>query len=311
MTKSFDFTPASGYTADMTDPIQYMQRTRDYYLALGYDNPYEWARFDDVPFTPLAKPLAQTKTAIVTTAAPFQPDKGDQGPGAPYNGDAKFFEVFAAPTAPLPDLRISHIAIDRDHTTAEDINSYFPLIALTDAGRTKPSEVFFGFPTNRSKSTTQAYADTLVDLAQHHDIDAAILLPNCPVCHQSLSIAARVLENAGIATVLMGCAKDIVEHAGVPRFLLSDFPLGNAAGRPNDPAGQSQSINQALDLLEQATSTRTTWTNPQIWPGPTSWKDDYSNPAKLSVAEIARRRAEFDKVKAIAKTLRDATGRTA
>ena len=35
----------------------------------------------------------------------------------------------------------------------------------------------------------------------------------------------------GIPTVVMGCAKDIVEHCGVPRFLFSDFPLGNAAGQ--------------------------------------------------------------------------------
>ncbi len=27
---------------------------------------------------------------------------------------------------------------------------------------------------------------------------------------------------------------DIVEYCGVPRFLFSDFPLGNAAGRPHD-----------------------------------------------------------------------------
>ena len=42
----------------MTDPIRYMQRTRDWYLALGYDNPYRWAHFAEVPFQPLAKPLA-------------------------------------------------------------------------------------------------------------------------------------------------------------------------------------------------------------------------------------------------------------
>ena len=62
-------------------PIPYMQRTRDYYLALGYGNPYRWAHFADVPFTPLAKPLAQSRVALITTAAPYQPGVGDQGPG--------------------------------------------------------------------------------------------------------------------------------------------------------------------------------------------------------------------------------------
>ena len=66
-------------------PINYIARTRRYYQVLGYGAPYEWAQFDDVPFTPLAKPLAETRVTLITTAAPFQPDKGDQGPGAPYN----------------------------------------------------------------------------------------------------------------------------------------------------------------------------------------------------------------------------------
>ena len=290
----------------MSDPIQYMQRTRAYYLALGYDNPYEWALFDDVPFARPGKPLKDCTTAIVTTAAPFQPGKGDQGPRAPYNGDAKFFQVFAAPIDPPPDLRISHIAIDRDHTTAEDINSYFPLDALRRSGRVTLSPSFFGFPTNRSKARTQADAETLSAQMADLGVDAAILVPNCPVCHQSMSIGARQLEQDGISTVVMGCARDIVEQAGVPRFLFSDFPLGNSAGRPNDPQGQVQTVHLALDLLEGADGPRTTWENPQTWPGPKDWKDDYSNPAKLSAAEIARRRAEFDRVKSIAKTLRDA-----
>ena len=59
-------------------------------------------------------------------------------------------------------------------------------------------------------------------------VDVAVLVANCPICHQSISLHARYLEAHGIPTVVMGCAKDIVEHCGVPRFLFSDFPLGNA-----------------------------------------------------------------------------------
>ena len=54
------------------------------------------------------------------------------------------------------------------------------------------------------------------------DTVADITLPNCPVCHQSVSIAARAAEAAGIPAVIMGCARDIVEHVGVSRFLLNN-----------------------------------------------------------------------------------------
>ncbi len=67
-------------------PLAYIERIRNYYQILGYGVPYEWACYNDIPFEPLRKPLGEARIGIVTTAAPFQPDKGDQGPGAPYNG---------------------------------------------------------------------------------------------------------------------------------------------------------------------------------------------------------------------------------
>ena len=185
-------------------PIAYMQRTREYYAALGYGEPYRWAHHVAVPFHPLAKPLA-----------------------------------------------LCRVAIDRAHTTAEDIGSYFPLAALrrcAAAGRVGALAArFHGLPTNRShRITLDVDCREVVACCKADGVDAVILVPNCPVCHQSVSLAARMLEASGIATVVMGCAKDIVEHVGVPRFLFSDFPLGNAAGRPHD--GQAQAFTLELGL---------------------------------------------------------------
>ena len=52
----------------MSAPVRYIDRTRDYYLGQGYDKPYEWAHHDDAPFTPLIKPLAESRVAIVSTS---------------------------------------------------------------------------------------------------------------------------------------------------------------------------------------------------------------------------------------------------
>jgi hypothetical protein len=291
-------------------PIPYLVRIREYYAGLGYGAPYEWAHYADVPFHRLAKPLGEARVAIVTTAAPFQPGKGDQGPGAPYNAAAKFYAVYSGDTAHDHDLRISHIAIDRKHTSAEDPGTYFPLPALRHAAASgrigTVAARFHGLPTNRSQRTTLE-VDCPEVLARCRDdgVDAALLVPNCPVCHQSVSLCARILEQNGIATVVMGCARDIVEHVGVPRLLFSDFPLGNAAGKPLDPASQTATLELALALLESAPGPRATVQSPQVWgSGSADWKLDYSNIARLSREEIARRRAEFDRGKAVAKTLR-------
>ncbi len=120
-----------------------------------------------------------------------------------------------------------------------------------------------------------------------------------------MSLVARILEAAGIPTVVMGCAKDIVEYVGVPRFLFSDFPLGNPAGRPHDPRSQRETLALALRLLESAPGPDTTLRSPLRWSDDPSWKRDFSNIDLLSPEEIARRRAEFDRIKAVAKTRRE------
>ena len=128
------------------------------------------------------------------------------------------------------------------------------------------------------------------------------------MCHQTVSLVARHLEAIGIPTIVMGCAKDIVEQAGVPRFLFSDFPLGNAAGRPNDVASQAFTIELALKTLESAPGPRTTVQSPLRWSDNPDWKLDFSNISQLSEAEIAQRRRDFDKVKQVAKARRAADG---
>ncbi len=283
-------------------PISYIQRVREYYLALGYATPYRWAVNADVPYSPLKKSLSESTIAIVTTAAPFKQGAGDQGPDAPYNGAAKFFSVYTAATEPAPELCISHIAYDRAHSPATDMASWFPLQQLRQiaahgvVGRV--GDQFFGLPTNRShKTTIEVDCPMLVSQVLQSGADACLLVPNCPVCHQSVSLAAVQLEAAGIATVIMGCAKDIVERVGVPRFLFSDFPLGNGAGKPHDVSSQLDTLMLALQLLGRAPAARTTVQSPQQWSADPSWKEDYCNIDKLSSAELSRRRDEFDREK--------------
>ncbi len=306
----------TGFAAVHDAPVPYLQRTRDYYLALGLGAPYEWAHYAQVPFQPLRKPLSQSRLTIVTTAAPYNPAVGDQGPMAPYNASAKFYSVYSGEAVRDHDLRISHVAIDRMHTTAEDSGTYFPLPELRAAvarGRVGALAAHFhGLPTNRSHRTSlEIDCPEILARCKADRVDIAILVPNCPVCHQSVSLAARMLEENGIATVVMGCAKDIVEYVGVPRFLFSDFPLGNSAGKPNDPKSQAFTFELALAALEGAPPGRTTVQSPLVWSASPDWKLDYQNVSRLSPDEIACRRAEFDVQRDIAKALRESGTRPA
>jgi glycine/betaine/sarcosine/D-proline reductase family selenoprotein B len=295
-----------GFAPDFDSPIPYMRRTREYYAAIGYTTPYRWAHYLTAPFAPLTTPLSRAKVAIVTTAAPFQPDKGDQGPGAPYNGSAKFYTVYSGDTAIGHDLRISHIGYDRTHTTATDSGTWFPLPALRRAASAgligSVASRFHGAPTNRShRVTVETDAPEILARLRDDGADAVVIVPNCPVCHQTSTLVARHLEANGIPTVVMGCAKDIVEHAAAPRFLFSDFPLGNSAGKPHDVASQDQTLTLALRLLEAAPGPQTTMQSPLRWNDDGRWKLDYLNLEQIGEDELRRRREEFDRQKELAR----------
>ncbi len=109
-----------------------------------------------------------------------------------------------------------------------------------------------------------------------------------------MSLVARVLEENGIPTVIIGSARDIVEECGVPRFLFNDFPLGNPCGKPYDSTMQREIVGYAFDLLETARLPRTTVQTPFVWSDDASWKQRYArvDPAqaeKLRQAGDARR----------------------
>jgi D-proline reductase (dithiol) PrdB len=85
------------------------------------------------------------------------------------------------PIDPAPDVRISHIGYDRKHTSAEDVNSYFPLERMKEAGRDGKighlNERFYGVPTLRSQRlTTERDAPEVLDLCREDRIDAAVLV---------------------------------------------------------------------------------------------------------------------------------------
>ena len=166
--------------SDRLPPIDYVRRSHGYYGSLGYA-PYRWAEHDDVPFTRPVKPLAESHIGILTTAAPFRPEFGDQGPWAPYNAEAKFRHTYTMPTDVLPDLRISHIGYDRKHTSAEDQNSYFPLLRLREAeaaGRIGSiSPRFYATETTRSqRQTSERDAPKIASLMREDGVDVALLV---------------------------------------------------------------------------------------------------------------------------------------
>ena len=119
------------------------------------------------------------------------------------------------------------------------------------------------------------------------------------MCHQSISLIARYLEEHDVPTVVMGCARDIVESALVPRFWWSDFPLGHSAGKPNDSASQAATLAGALQLFTSARVAGTTVASTQAWSDDDGWKQDFMDVASLSSAQIEKLKGEHEQTRAM------------
>jgi hypothetical protein len=157
--------------------ISYIDRTRELYLAQGYGNPYQWAYFDEVPFTPLRAPLSECRLTLITTASPIREESTSQA-GLPMPK-----EVSSGPTASPPErLYTADLAWDKATTHTDDLDSFFPihrLQELVDSGRIGSLTArYHGVPTEYSQRRTREQdAPEILRRSREDGADAALLVP--------------------------------------------------------------------------------------------------------------------------------------
>ena len=281
--------------------LSYIDKSREFYAAQGFDRPYQWPRPPEPPaLQRLAGPLSEARLGLITSAFPLV-ESGPQPVEVPY----------AHPVDPLPTGRFSAHE-NRDTVAAPDNEreSFLPLQRMQElvaAGRIGSlSPRFYGVPFDYSqRRTTEQDAPAALEMLRADAVDVALLVPHCPVCHQSIALTARYLEAAGVPTVVVGSARDIVEEIGVPRFLFVDFPLGYPTGRPGDADQQRQISAQALDLIEGAWAPRTTVHATAEWDDD-RWRSEYmrvDDTTRAALAEAgAKRREQQQRVRAEGRT---------
>ena len=157
--------------------ISYIDRTRELYLAQGYGNPYQWAYFDEVPFTPLPVALSECRLTLITTASPIREGATSEA-GLPM---AK--EVSSGPTASPPErLYTADLAWDKETTHTDDLDSFFPihrLQELVEAGRIGSLAArYHGVPTEYSqRRTMEQDAPEILRRCREDGVEAALLTP--------------------------------------------------------------------------------------------------------------------------------------
>ena len=155
--------------------VSYIDKSREYYEAHGYEQPYRWAAFDDVPFTPLAKPLSESNVAVITTTFLHHHD-------SQYGAPATDKKVYHQPVADAPERMFTDdLSWDKGATHTDDTETFLPLKRLgelADSGRIgSVNHRFFGVPTEYSQRRTGLDAEAIAGWCAEDGVDVALLVP--------------------------------------------------------------------------------------------------------------------------------------
>jgi len=156
--------------------VSYIDKSRDYYLSLGYTNPYRWAHFADVPFAALPKRLSDATVTLITTAMPV--------PMPETAGEERIDRaVHSIPSDPAPArLNTDGLFWDRQATHTDDVDSYFPVHRLQELVREarigRLARRLHCVPTEYSaRNTIERDAPEILRRCREDGADAAILVP--------------------------------------------------------------------------------------------------------------------------------------
>lgn len=155
--------------------VSYIDRTRAYYAALGYERPYQYAHHTDAPFARLDKPLSECRAALVTTASPWNDDPAAR----PRPFERR--NVWAGDTASVPErLFTENLAWDKESTHTDDVQTFLPLGHLkahASAGRiAEVGPRFYGVPTEYSQSRTMLEdAPAIEAMCREDKVDVVLL----------------------------------------------------------------------------------------------------------------------------------------
>ena len=216
------------------------------------DDSYPFVKNQRAPFVPARRALPMMNLALISSAGAYIDGTDPFDTSAP-GGDLSFREIPAQVEA--EDLKFAA----RGYNPAavdQDMNSQLPLARLFEFESNgiigQLNSVFWsfcGFIPDAAR-LAEEMAPRLVESVKRYQAQAALLIPASRLCHQSVSLIARALEDDGIPTMTLAVAHDVVQGVRPPRAAHYEGELGSVAGLPNFPEYQRRVLDEALRLIE-------------------------------------------------------------
>jgi len=149
--------------------VSYIDKSREYYEAHGYEQPYRWPHYAGVPFSRPGQALRDCRVGIVTTAD----FAGRKGP--------RESKLFVCDTT-TPEKLYTDKAWDREATHMDDPETFLPLARLAECAEqgliASASPRFYGVPTDYSQRRTIEHDAPQIEAWMREDgVDVALLVP--------------------------------------------------------------------------------------------------------------------------------------
>lgn len=215
-------------------------------------NGYPFVENVYAPFTPMRRALPLLNLALISSAGAYI-DGTEAFDTTSSDGDATFREIPVEVEA--EDLLYSARGYDPT-AVRQDRNVQIPIQRLQEyeanAVIGRLNEVWWtmnGYIPN-ARLVAEDLAPKLAERLHRYQVQAALLVPASRLCHQTLAIVARVIEQTGIPTMMISVDKGLSERTRAPRAAYYSGVFGSVIGRPNSKEYQLRVLDEAIRWIE-------------------------------------------------------------
>jgi D-proline reductase (dithiol) PrdB len=213
---------------------------------------YPWVENVHSPFTPMRRALPMMNLGLISSAGAYI----DGTPGFDLeskDGDVSFKEIPIEVEA--EDIRYSAKGYDPTHVV-EDRNCQIPIDGLLGYEANSVignlNNVWWSISSHIPNAALVAreLAPRIADRLQEQKVNAALLIPATKLCHQTLGIIAREIEQRGIPTMMIAVERKVAEMVRAPRIAYYKGDVGCVVGKPGWKEYQMRVLDEAIRWIE-------------------------------------------------------------
>lgn len=204
------------------------------------------------PFTPVRRALPMLNLALITSAGAYI-DGTEPFDLQSKDGDLKLHEIPVEVVA--DDLRYSSKGYDPADVIA-DRNSQIPVDRLLEYAENGVigglNNVWWSISSHipNAQRVAEELAPEITARLKRYDIQMALLIPATRLCHQTMGIIARHIEQNGIPTMMLSVDPKMTDKIRPPRTAYYNGDLGSVAGKPNFREHQLRILDESLRWTE-------------------------------------------------------------